>query len=148
MYKICDESKRYNIIYKKFDKLYHDIAVKLGISDTVFWIFHSICEYGDSFTQSLLVDYLGSPKQTINSAITNLIKDDYLSINCEEDKKCKELVLTEKGTIFLESKILPIVKAENEAYAKFSKEELELFFKVLDTKYEIITESVEKLNDK
>ena len=145
MYKICEESKRYNIFYKRNEKMYHDIAVKLGISDTVFWIFHSICEYGDTFNQKLLVDYLCSPKQTINSAITNLIKDGYMSIKCEEDKKCKELVLTDKGTEFCESKILPIVKAENEAYAKFSKEELELFFKVLDTKYEIIKESADKL---
>ena len=58
MYKICEESKRYNIFYKRNEKMYHDIAVKLGISDTVFWIFHSICEYGDTFTQKLLVDYL------------------------------------------------------------------------------------------
>ena len=143
MYKICEESKRYNIVYKKFDKLYHDIAVKLGISDTVFWIFHSICEYGDSFTQKLLVNYLACPKQTINSAITNLIKDGYLEI--DGDNKSKVLKLTNKGSLFCDIKILPIVKAENEAYSKFSKEELDIFFRVLDTKYDDILESVEKL---
>lgn len=145
MFNICEESKRYNIIYKKFDKLYHDIAVKLGISDTVFWIFHNICEYGDTFTQKLLVNYLGAPKQTINSAITNLIKDDLLMIKTIDDKASKELTLTDKGNKFLNEKILPIVKAENDAYAKFSKEQLEIFFNVLDTKYEDILESVEKI---
>ena len=145
MYKICDESKRYNIVYKKFDKLYHDAAVKLGISDTVFWIFHSICEYGDTFTQKLLVNYLACPKQTINSAISNLIKDEYLMIKVVDGKQTKELMLTDKGNKFMNDKILPIVKAENEAYSKFTKEQLELFFNVLDTKYEDILESVEKL---
>ena len=62
-----------------------------------------------------------------------------------DGKASKELTLTDKGNKFLNEKILPIVKAENDAYAKFSKEQLEIFFNVLDTKYEDILESVEKI---
>ena len=83
-----------------------------------FFEFSTWCIF-DTFTQKLLVNYLGAPKQTINSAITNLIKDDLLMIKIIDGKSSKELTLTDKGNKFLNEKILPIVKAENEAYAKF-----------------------------
>ena len=72
-----------------------------------------------------------------------MIKDGYLEI--DGDNKSKVLKLTDKGSLFCDTKILPIVKAENEAYSKFSKEELDIFFRIFETKYDDILESVEKL---
>ena len=69
----------FNRIYQSFVGIYHDIALELGLSDSGFVILYTICETGDGCLQKDLSTMLSMSKQTINSSIRRLEKDDFLT---------------------------------------------------------------------
>ena len=48
---ISNPLKEFNRIYKKTNEIYHDIALRLGLSDSAFDILYSISELGDGCLQ-------------------------------------------------------------------------------------------------
>ena len=46
-----NDVNEFNRLYKEMDDLYHDIALKLGLSDSALTIFYAICELGDGCLQ-------------------------------------------------------------------------------------------------
>ena len=61
--------QEFNRIFKEFNMIYRDAALKLGLSNSVFDIFYTICESGDCCTQKYICDATFLPKQTVHSAI-------------------------------------------------------------------------------
>lgn len=51
MYQLSDNLKEFNFLYRKWDGLYHDLAIKAGMSDSAFFILYSIVELGDGCLQ-------------------------------------------------------------------------------------------------
>ena len=141
--KICEESKRFDIIYGKFNQMYHNISVKLGIPDTVFWLLRKLCEMEMEYTQNNLAELCGIPKQTINSAVATYIEKGYFMVEkIPESKNSKKVCLTDKGREFCKENIIPIIEAENYAYSCFTEEELTIFFRVIETKLDYIKEKI------
>lgn len=64
--------QEFNRIFKEFNMIYRDAALKLGLSNSVFDIFYTICESGDCCTQKYICDATFLPKQTVHSAIQKL----------------------------------------------------------------------------
>ena len=48
---ISNPLKEFNRIYKRTNEIYHDIAFRLGLSDSAFDILYSISELGDGCLQ-------------------------------------------------------------------------------------------------
>ncbi|MEY8339109.1 MarR family transcriptional regulator [Lachnospiraceae bacterium 62-35] len=121
---ICErqEMRELNQIYKEMEDLYHDIAIKLGISDSVFDILYDICELGDGCLQKDICRMSFSSKQTINSAIQKLKGDGYLYLKPGKGKD-KHIFLTEIGRQFVEENIIPVFQIENLAFHELSHEE-------------------------
>ena len=71
---ISKEMKRVNHLIGEIDAVYHEIAWKLGLSDSVFEILYTICNYGDSCMLKDIGRNCGLSKQTINSALRKLEK--------------------------------------------------------------------------
>ena len=83
---------------KQQDELYHRCAVHLGISDTAFWVMYFLCDFEEVYTQNALAELWCLPKQTVNSAINNLVKKGYVSrVRSAQDKRVVLLSLTDKG---------------------------------------------------
>lgn len=66
------ELKEVNRLYKELDDIYHDISLRLGISDSVLIILYSIVEMGDGCIQKDISEKFSISRQTINSAIKKL----------------------------------------------------------------------------
>lgn len=64
----------YTHLSGEINSLYHEIAVRMGLSDSVLNILYVICEKGDKCLQSEISKLTGISRQTINSAIQNLKK--------------------------------------------------------------------------
>ena len=64
--------QEFNRIFKEFNMIYRDVALKLGLSNSVFDIFYIICESGDCCSQKYICDATFLPKQTVHSAIQKL----------------------------------------------------------------------------
>lgn len=126
---------------KEQDSMYHEIAKRHGMSDSAFWILYTICNFDEKWTQQLLVAECFFPKQTINSAITKLIKQDYICLKLIGKNK-KIIKLTNKGKEYCANNVLPYIEAEKRAIAHFSDEERELFIKLLEKDIEYLKKEI------
>lgn len=84
-------------------------------------------------TQTRIAELIGKDKTTVGRSIDSLLKKGLLvREDIESDRRANRVFLTKKAEEILESAI-PIAQKFNETVkSKLSKEELEIFFKVLD----------------
>lgn len=68
------EAGKYTYLAGEINALYHEAAVKMGISDSVQNILYVLCEKGGKCLQSEISKLTGISRQTINSAIRKLEK--------------------------------------------------------------------------
>ena len=73
---ISIEMKRFNHLIGEIDAVYHDMALKLGLSDSAMRILYTICNNGESCLLQEICHLSGISKQTINSAIRKLEADE------------------------------------------------------------------------
>jgi DNA-binding MarR family transcriptional regulator len=125
--------KEFNRIFKECNHIYHDIALKLGLSDSGFDILYTLCEIGDGCLQKDICDATMLSKQTIHSSVQKLAKDGYLSLQPGKGRDL-HIHLTSAGKAFMEEKITPAIQTENLAFTDMSKDEQEEFLR-LNRKY-------------
>ena len=83
----------FNSLFKEMTDVYHNIALKLGISDSAFLILYAVVELGCGCTQKDIVDMYYMSKQTINSSIKNLEKAGYIEFKQDKGNN-KQIFLT------------------------------------------------------
>ena len=130
---MSDKLVAFNHIYKEYNIIYHDAAMRLGLSNSEFDTLYAICELGDGCKQTICE--LGDgckqsdicrttfiPKQTVNSAIRSLQKKEYLTLASGKGRSM-HIYLTEQGLQLVRRTIFPMVEIENEAFPKLTEKE-------------------------
>ena len=101
------KANQYTYLAGEINALYHEAAVKTGVSDSVQNILYVICEKGDRCLQSEISRLTGISRQTINSAIHKLEKEGIIRL--EQGKGRNTIVcLTEEGKNYARRKIYPL----------------------------------------
>ena len=96
--------------------------MKAGISDSIQNILYVICENGTSCLQSEISKLTGISRQTINSAIRKLEKEDIVYL--KQGKGRNTIVcLTRKGEKYASKKIKPLLEIENMIWQEWTPEE-------------------------
>lgn len=119
---ISNPLKEFNRIYKKTNEIYHDIALRLGLSDSAFDILYSISEWGDGCLQKDICNATCIPKQTIHSSIRQMEKSGYLTLSSGKGRSM-HITLTDLGKNLLERTIYPVMQMEGEAFHCMTDEE-------------------------
>lgn len=119
---ISNPLKEFNRIYKKTNEIYHDIALRLGLSDSAFDILYSISELGDGCLQKDICNATCIPKQTIHSSIRQMEKSGYLTLSYGKGRSM-HITLTDLGKNLLERTIYPVMQMEGEAFHCMTDEE-------------------------
>lgn len=122
----------FNRIFKEFNDIYHDVALRLGLSNSAFDIFYAICELGDGCLQRDICKTTYIPKQTVNSSIRNLEREGYLTLK----HGSMHIYLTERGKDMLKNVIYPVIEVENDSFKGLADEESELLLRLLE-KYNV-----------
>ena len=126
----------YNRIFKENDEIYREAAKRLGLSDCAFWILYAVRSAEAVLTQSDLCYSQYQPKQTINSALKKLEREGYLSLRCKDDRRSKQIYLTEKGIDLAKNTVDKVIFAEVDALSGLTtaeqREFLTLFRKYTD----------------
>lgn len=113
---------------KEQDAIYHNVAVKYGLSDTAMWVLYNIYLAEDVITQQELCRQCFFAKQTVNTAITGLIKNGYVELeSIPGTRNQKKIMLTEKGVNLTEVTIKPLAEAEERAYEVLDSEEIKAY---------------------
>ena len=116
--------KRFNCLYKELDEVYHKLALKTGISDSVFCILYGIAAIGDGCLQKDISEYYSLSRQTVNTSIKKLQSQGYISL-MKGNGHDKHIYLTSKGEKFVKEKIIPIVEMENDIFNEMPPEDRE-----------------------
>jgi DNA-binding MarR family transcriptional regulator len=113
--------KRFNYLLGEMDAVYHDISLKLGLSDSISKILYAICDCGDRCSLSRICHQTGLSKQTVNSAIRKLESEGIIYLEAM-DGKAKEVCLTPSGKVFSARTARRILDLENEILASWPPE--------------------------
>lgn len=127
------KAEQYSCLAGEINALYHEIAVKTGLSDSTQNILYVLCEKNGKCLQSEVCRLTGISRQTINSAIRRLEKEDIVYLEQGKGRNTI-LCLTEKGEKVVSEKITPIFEMENRIWDEWTKEEQEQYI-ALTEKY-------------
>lgn len=145
MMNIADFIEQIEQIQKEQESIYHHAAVRFGISDTVMWILYNIYESKEIYTQQELCKKCFWPKQTVNTAVANLVKNGYVRLEMiPGTRNQKKILLTQAGSELAQNTTEYVKAAELRAYGKLSKEELRMLLNVNQKLTSYLREEMEK----
>lgn len=123
--------RRFNNLITEIDGVYHEMALKLGLSDSAMQILYTICNYGDNCLLQEICRQSGLSKQTINSALRKLEAEDIVYLEAAGSRN-KKVILTEAGKALSQRTALKVIKAENEIFASWSREDMDKYLELTE----------------
>lgn len=145
--KYYDKMQKVNFLTHDLDAIYHQAARKLKVSDSVLYVLYMIYEKGDHCLLYDICSESGISKQTINSAIRKLEKEEILYL--EQDKgKTKRICLTEKGKVCIEQTAVRLLEAECSAFDGWTDEEINMYLKLIEKYNDSFREQIKKMEER
>lgn len=146
---VSEQMAEINALHKRHETIYRSYATKLGLPEMSFWVMYAICSYRRPITQYELCKDWGYSKQTVNSAVLNLVKDGYItSTETGEARKKKMLELSEMGERYCEETVYPMLLAERASLNHLSMEERDFFIEVYGKQLEFLQRAIAPVMDK
>lgn len=108
--------REFNRLYKELDDLYHNLALRQGLSDSASIILYALYLLGDGCLQRDICDLSYISKQTINSSIRRLEQDGYLYLQPGRGRDM-HICLTPEGRRLVEEKAAPVAAMEERAFS-------------------------------
>lgn len=131
-HKISKELKRFNYLFGETGAAYHEMHLKLGMSDSAISILYVVLEHGGSCLLQHICHYTGLSKQTINSALRKLEREDIVYLEMAGSKN-KMVHLTETGRTLAEETAGRVLQAEDEIFASWSLEDVEKYLQLTES---------------
>ena len=95
---------------KELDHIYHEVSLKMGLSDSGFSLLYALCERGVPTAPSELYAEWSLSKQTGHSALLALERRGLVA-------------LTPAGAVYVKQTIQPLMAAERSSFARLTGEE-------------------------
>lgn len=131
---------------KEQESLYHQIALSLGLPDSVLYLLYTMAERGDRQNPSRLYSEWSISKQTGHSAVEWLKKREWVTLVPDtQDRRGKLVVLTPAGKEYIQTKVVPIMEAEERAFLRLRPEEQEALPSLIRKTTNYFKEEVEAL---
>ena len=125
--------------YKDLDRIYSRFAKECGLSDGEYWALVMIRE--GCTTQTQIREEFSLNKQTIHSAIKQLVKKGLIRLETKEDnQREKKILLTKEGEDFIRNHIDGMIQLEKKAWDMMRNEEQEQLI-ALSQRYNDLLES-------
>ena len=127
------EIKRYNHLAGEIDATYHEISVKLGLSDSAMSILYTICDNdnGDCCLLHEIRRRSGLCKQTLNSALRKLEAEGIVYLE-QANPRNKNVCLTERGKLLAKRTAIQVIEMENAIFASWSETEMEKYLELTE----------------
>lgn len=136
--------ERINYLMYEFDAVYHEASLKFGISDSVLAILYTICNLGDNCFLSDITKYSGISKQTINSALRKMEREELVRLEAYNGRR-KVIYLTEHGKALAERTVMRLIAQENVMFDSWSTEDKEKLLELMQRYIHDLKEKVEEL---
>lgn len=136
--------KRFNYFLGELDAVYHEMSLKLGLTDSAMIVLYTICDQGDGCPLQNICRYSGLSKQTVNSALRKLEAEGILYLESAGSRN-KNVCLTEAGTVLAERTAKRILQAENEIFASWPESDTEKYLKLTENFLTALKEKAEQM---
>ena len=124
---VLERVKDYEKINRKMDELYHKKSSLVGLSDCAGMILYALSISDDPITQKEICEEISMPKQTVNSALKKLETDGIIEYRPREDRRYKDILLTQKGEKFAEETSGKLIRSLCDAFSYLNDKEQDQF---------------------
>lgn len=138
------ELKRFNYLSNEIDAVYHEAALKLGLSDSALMILYTLCNYDGRCLLTTIYKLSGISKQTVNSALRKLEADHILYLETFDGKK-KKACLTDKGQTLAKNTVARLIEIENNIFASWTKAEQEIYLELTQKYLDVFRDKIKEL---
>ena len=119
--------------FQNMDSAYEEYAKSKGLTYLSLMVLEEIYELGDGCTQKQISEDTHYSKQSVNLIIKSFLKDGIVELReMEENRKNKEIILTEKGRQFCREVIVPLLQQEQEAMMQMGAEQSRELVRLLE----------------
>ncbi len=139
-----NDLRKLNYMMSEIGGLYHEAAVKAGVSDSVHSILYVLCAEKYRCPQSEIYKQAGISRQTINSAIRRLEKDGILYLE-KGNGRNTVVRLTEEGIRFAKEKIQPLYQIEKEIFGEWDATEVASYLNLTAKYRDALKSKLERL---
>ncbi len=139
-----EEIHRINCLTEEIDSLYHQAALKLGVSDSVLFVLYMLYISGEKCLLYDIYKSSGISKQTINSAVRKLESENIIYLE-KHNGKSKMVCLTEKGRTYTLKTAARLAEAECRAFGDWSEEEINRYLQLIEKHDASLRRQIEKL---
>lgn len=123
--------KRYNYLAGEIEAAYHEINMKLKMSDSAMIILYAICDQGGSCLLRDICRSFGISKQTINSALRKLEAEGVVYLE-NADAKNKRVCLTEQGKSLADRSARRIIEMENDIFSSWPEQDVKKYLELTE----------------
>lgn len=134
----------FNYMVNEIDSVYHDMAVKMGITDSEFLILYVLNENDNLCNQSEIYKNSGISRKTINSAIQKMRKSELLTVE-QADGRNTQIRLTDKGLTLANQVLLLIIKIENDILDEWTQDEIDIYHDLTEKYLNMIKDKAKDL---
>ncbi len=146
---IKEQLDQLNRLYKEGNELYYATAARLNLAPSTLMILYGLSHTKKACTQKQLCDRWYLKKQTLNSALNNLIAEGCVVLEpSKESAREKLIILTGKGQELCARTAMPFLQAEQRAFAMLSSKERKTLLELTQKHINYIKEQAKMLVDK
>ncbi len=124
------DMERLNYLLSEIHEVYHDVSVRLGVSDSAMDILYTLCIAGDRCPLRDIARLSGSSRQTIHSAVRGLERDGIIRLEAKNGRD-KLVCLTDAGRTLTEATAQRVIAMENEIFDSWEEKEREQYLHFL-----------------
>lgn len=135
---------RFNYLASEIDCAFHEIALKLGLSDSAMMVLYTLCLAGEECLLGDILRLSGLSKQTVNSALRKLEAEQVLLLRPFQGNR-KTVCLTPKGKKLTQDTVLRVIQMENEILDSWTERERDLYLELTRRYLSALREKAETL---
>lgn len=120
---------RFNYLMSEISCTFHEIAVKLGFSDSAMMVLYALCNSGRECLLSDIIRLSGLSKQTVSSALHRLEEEKIISLQPFQGRR-KKVCLTSRGEQLMQNTVCRVIQMENEIWGSWTDREQELYLEL------------------
>ncbi len=138
------EMHRFTYLIGETDNTYHELALKVGLSDSAMLVLYTLSDMGGECSLQTICSFSGLAKQTVNSALRKLEKEEVVILK-QQNGRNKNVELTDKGMELAENTVAKIMKIENEIMESWTKEEVQQYLSLTERYLNMLKEKLEEM---
>ncbi len=136
--------KHFNLLLGELEGVYHDISLKMGLSDSVSRILYTLCVFDGRCPLSMICRQTGMSKQTVNSAMRKLEEQGLVILRAAGGKN-KEVFLTDEGAGLADRTARRIMEMENHILRSWKEEDVQRYMALTEEFLEALRRKMQDL---